>query len=122
MNAEYIQPQTAKVNHIVKCPAGGVFADDTPAEPVAEAVEIAFTICTGERPISKTYGVGPDGKPEQVKGAGMANGKATRIALRGTPNDIVQQLAERLTGLTPHEALVLVPPPAAKAQWQVVKK
>ena len=75
MTDTYLAPQEGKVNQQV-CPSDDVFADSTVAAANAETVEIAFTICAGERPVSKTYAVGSDGTPQAIRGAGMSEGKA----------------------------------------------
>lgn len=113
-----IYPQGVFVNAKTER-AQGVFA-----EPAAQSpLEVAFTIAKGERPVSKTYGIGKDGMPEPLRGAGMSEGAARRVVLRGaTATEVVTQMADKLSGLARTEALILVPPPAGQDEWPVVTK
>jgi len=84
--------------------------------------EVAFTIIESDRAVSKTFGVGPNGAPIAVKGAGVASGTARQVTLSGTAMQALEQLAEKLVALTPNEALILTPPPAGRDEWPVVVK
>ena len=115
MNTEYVSPQTVKVNHIVKCPTEGVFTDPTP--------EVAFTIVRSDQtPLTKIFEAGLNGVPMKSRDAGMSAGTARRVVLRGTAAAMMRQLADILSSLSQHEALIPAPPPAGKVEWKLVTK
>lgn len=97
-------------------------ANPVRAKPEPEQTEIAFTVATGRAPLTKTFGVGPDGKPTKTKDAGLSAGTATRVTLSGTPANLAVQLAGRLKSLEPTQALILAPPPAGKHEWPIVTR
>ncbi|MER9623320.1 DUF5906 domain-containing protein [Mesorhizobium sp. M0222] len=81
---------------------------------------ISFTVYTGSRPMTKTYGVGEAGNPVATKLASISPGVAARVDLIGTPKEMAEAFVSRLESLTPHQALVLAPPPGDQNEWQVV--
>ena len=54
--------------------------------------------------------------------AGMSAGTARRVVLRGTAAAMMRQLADILSSLSQHEALIPAPPPAGKVEWKLVTK
>lgn len=87
------------------------------------AAAVAFTIAEAdEQPLTKTYDVGPDGWPRKARDAGMSAGRASRAALQGTASEMVEQLADRLAGLSQRQAIILAPPPAGRDVWSIVRK
>lgn len=92
----------------------------TPAPLWPDKHSVSFTVYTGTRPMTKTYGVGESGKPATTRLASISPGVATRIDLSGSPAEIAAGFASTLESLTTHQAIVLAPPPPGQGEWQVV--
>lgn len=94
----------------------------TPPVRGVNAISLAFTVAESERALTKAYTVGPDGLPAKLADAGMSAGTARRVELSGDPGAIMRRLAEHLTQLTSHQAIILAPPPAGRDVWTIVRK
>lgn len=103
--------------------ASGVFAPAAAAGKPATRASVSFTIARNDRqPLTKTFTAGPDGVPKAAASAALAAGSARRKTLTGTAAEITSQLADVLSNLSQHEALILAPPPPGKDEWKVVTK
>jgi hypothetical protein len=81
---------------------------------------VCFTVVSGDRPLSKRFGVS-NSKPVKVEGdAVLASGIAHRFSLKGTPSEMATLLAADLAALGTTEALICAPPPQGRKQWRVV--
>ncbi|UCI08676.1 primase-helicase family protein [Mesorhizobium sp. B1-1-8] len=70
--------------------------------------------------MTKTYGVGQDGRPVATRLASISPGVATRIDLTGSLAEVAEGFASKLSSLSTNQAVVLAPPPPDQAEWQVV--
>lgn len=99
----------------------------SPPEPVDMAethkadVRVWFSIVSSESPLTKTFKLSADGSIEKSGKTTLYRGLVSRVALHGSPCEVMKQLADKLVALTAKQAVLCAPPPAGQDEWTIVR-
>jgi hypothetical protein len=69
--------------------------------------------------MTKAYSIDSAGGVKKEAGAGLYEGTFRKIALQGTPEEVLSSLAVQLKALTSKQAIICAPPPAGRDEWQI---